>query len=58
MADQLKKKKKFLGNDQILGPDITMKPEKRIKENMADGMNTFNSLDLGAKPGKQLGADK
>jgi len=50
-------KRKKLGNDQSLGPDITnfLQADSMIKENMASGKATLGAIGKTKGPGKHFG---
>ena len=50
-------KRKKLGNDQILGPDITnfLQEGKGIQDNMAAGKATLGAISKTKGPGKHFG---
>ena len=52
-------KRKKLGNDQILGPDITnfLQEGKGIQDNMAAGKATLGAISKSKGPGKHFGDD-
>ena len=56
-AGKIKTKKKQLGNDQILGPDITdkLQADKQIRENMSMGTKTYNAIKKLKPQGKDFG---
>lgn len=52
-------KRKKVGNDQILSPDITdfLQEGKGIQENMAAGKATLGAISISKGPGKSFGDD-
>ena len=50
-------KRKKLGNDQILGPDITnfLQADQGIQDNMAAGKATLGAISKTKGPGKHFG---